>query len=172
MRFACKLSVLLISVMSGAPAVGGEWDVEVGGEYRYLPQDPPYGVGDDAVSASVRAEYFHDWNDGNDLFELDVFYRWSEADDERTHGDIQDFAWIHVGDGWELRSGVRTVFWGVTEFQHLVDIVNQSDLVERTDGEAKLGQPMINLSLVSDWGILDLYALAGFRERTFPGENG
>ena len=75
MRFACKLSVLLISVMSGAPAVGGEWDVEVGGEYRYLPQDPPYGVGDDAVSASVRAEYFHDWNDGNDLFELDVFYR-------------------------------------------------------------------------------------------------
>ncbi|MEN8668218.1 MAG: hypothetical protein ABF318_03775 [Ketobacter sp.] len=172
MRFACKLSVLLISVMSGAPAVGGEWDIEVGGEYRYLPQDPPYGVGDDAVSASVRAEYFHDWNDGNDLFELDVFYRWSEADDERTHGDIQDLAWIHVGDGWELRSGVRTVFWGVTEFQHLVDIVNQSDLVERTDGEAKLGQPMVNLSLVSDWGILDLYALAGFRERTFPGENG
>ena len=31
---------------------------------------------------------------------------------------------------------------------------------------------MINLSLVSDWGIVDLFALVGFRERTFPGEDG
>jgi len=172
MRIGSKLSALAVSLLLGGHALAGEWDFEVGGEYRYLPQDQPYGVGDDAFSTSVRAEYFHDWNGGDDLLEFEAFYRWSEADDERTHGDIQDLAWIHVANGWELRSGVRTVFWGVTEFQHLVDIVNQSDLVERTDGEAKLGQPMINLSLVSDWGILDLYALAGFRERTFPGADG
>ncbi len=60
----------------------------------------------------------------------------------------------------------------MTEFQHLVDIVNQWDSVERADGEAKLGQPMVNLSMVTDLGILDLYVLAGFRERTFPGEDG
>lgn len=148
------------------------WDFEVGGQYRYLPQDPPYGVRESALSASVRGKYFTDWNEGDDLFQFEAFYRYSWADDERSHGDIQDLAWIHVGDGWETRSGVRRVFWGVTEFQHLVDIVNQSDLVERTDGEAKLGQPMVNLSLVTDWGILDLFVLTGFRERTFPGEDG
>lgn len=170
LRFVILAFFLPLSVIT--TAIAGEWDFEVGAEYRYLPQDPPYGVGDDAFAASLRGEYFHDWNDGADLFEFEAFYRWSEADEERRHGDIQDLAWIHVADGWELRSGVRTVFWGVTEFQHLVDVVNQSDLVERSDGEAKLGQPMVNLSLVSDWGIVDLFVLPGFRERTFPGEDG
>ncbi|RLP55514.1 MAG: hypothetical protein D6160_03660 [Ketobacter sp.] len=151
---------------------GGDWDFEVGGEYRFFPQDPPYGVKDNAFSASVRAEYFTDWNEGNDLLEFEGFYRWSDQDKNRTHGDIQELTWIHVGDRWELRSGVRRVFWGVTEFQHLVDIINQSDAVERADGEAKLGQPMVNLSLVTDLGILDLFVLTGFRERTFPGEDG
>lgn len=172
MRFWSGFWVPTMAALMSTIAAAGDWDFEAAGEYRYLPQNQPYGVKDDAVSLSVRGEYFHEWNDGNDLFEFEAFYRWSEADDERTHGDIQDLAWIHVADGWELRTGVRTVFWGVTEFQHLVDIINQSDLVERSDGEAKLGQPMVNLSLVTDWGILDLFALAGFRERTFPGEDG
>lgn len=172
MRFGSGLLAASVSALFATASMAGDWDFEVGGEYRYLPQDQPYGVPDDAASLSVRGEYFHEWNDGDDLFEFEAFYRWSDTDDERTHGDIQDLAWIHVADGWELRTGVRTVFWGVTEFQHLVDIVNQSDLVERTDGEAKLGQPMVNLSLVSDWGIIDLFLLPGFRERTFPGPDG
>jgi hypothetical protein len=53
-----------------------------------------------------------------------------------------------------------------------VDIINQTDLVEATDGEEKLGQPMVNLALISDWGTVDLFVLPGFRERTFPGEKG
>ncbi|MGV6851189.1 MAG: hypothetical protein ACWA5R_03295, partial [bacterium] len=44
--------------------------------------------------------------------------------------------------------------------------------VEDIDGEDKLGQPMLNLSLVRDWGILDLYALPYFRERTFASLDG
>ena len=31
---------------------------------------------------------------------------------------------------------------------------------------------MVQLSLVRDWGIVDLFALTGFRERTFPGDDG
>jgi hypothetical protein len=53
-----------------------------------------------------------------------------------------------------------------------VDIVNQTDLVENPDGEDKLGQPMIRTSLIRSWGIVDLFVLPGFRERTFPGEEG
>jgi hypothetical protein len=64
------------------------------------------------------------------------------------------------------------VFWGVTESQHLVDIINQTDLIENPDGEEKLGQPMVNLSLTRDWGVVDIYVLPGFREREFQGVEG
>jgi hypothetical protein len=40
------------------------------------------------------------------------------------------------------------------------------------DGEEKLGQPMVHFSLIKDWGVLDLFALVGFRERDFAGESG
>jgi hypothetical protein len=78
----------------------------------------------------------------------------------------------YVGDDVEVLAGVRRVFWGVTEFQHLVDIINQTDLVEDIDGEDKLGQPMVQLSFVRDWGTVDVFALTGFRDRTFPGPDG
>ena len=71
-----------------------------------------------------------------------------------------------------MRLGVRKVFWGVTEILHLVDIINQTDLVENIDAEDKLGQPMVNLSLARDWGTLDFFLLPWFRERTFPGNRG
>ena len=63
---------------------------------------------------------------------------------------------------WSLSIGLGKVFWGVTEFNHLVDVINQTDLVEGIDGEAKLGQPKINLSLINHWGALDFFVLPGF----------
>lgn len=124
------------------------------------------------ISATVEPEFFWEWNNGDDTFTFTPFYRVDQHDDKRTHGDIRELSWIHVGDDWELRTGIRKVFWGVTEFNHLVDVINQTDAVEDADGEDKLGQPMVNLSLVRDWGIVDLFLLPGFRERTFAGEEG
>jgi hypothetical protein len=60
----------------------------------------------------------------------------------------------------------------VTEAVHLVDVINQTDLVEDPDGEAKLGQPMIQLRLLRSWGRLDFFLLPSFRERTFAGRDG
>ncbi len=68
--------------------------------------------------------------------------------------------------------GFRQVVWGVTESQHLVDIINQTDLVEDPDGEQKLGQPMVMGRLIQDWGTVDIFVLTGFGERTYPGVNG
>ncbi len=64
------------------------------------------------------------------------------------------------------------MFWGVTESQHLVDLINQTDLVENPDGEDKLGQPMVNVSFIRDWGIVDVFIMPFFRERTYPGPGG
>ncbi|MCH9674938.1 MAG: hypothetical protein K0U93_26085, partial [Gammaproteobacteria bacterium] len=94
------------------------------------------------------------------------------TDSVRTHADIRELRWERVWDTWELRAGLGKVFWGVTESAHLVDIINQTDLVESIDGEEKLGQPMINAAFIRDWGTVDVFLLPGFRERTFPGARG
>ena len=112
------------------------------------------------------------WDDGAQAASFVPFVRWDSADSERTHWDIRELYWELLGKDWELRIGIDRVFWGVMESQHLVDFINQTDLVENPDGEDKLGQPMINLSLARDFGTLDLFVLPGFRERTFPGRDG
>lgn len=161
--------VLLPSLVSG-------WQVrgEAGAEGRYFTQQSPYPAADYSTNGalSLKGEVFHEWNDRNDLFTFIPYARVDEHDAERTHADIRELSWIHVGRGWESRVGIRKVFWGVTEGRHLVDIINQTDLVDQVDGEEKLGQPMINLSTVRDWGIVDVFVLPGFRERTFAGEAG
>ncbi|TQV89727.1 hypothetical protein [Aliikangiella coralliicola] len=140
---------------------------------RFFVEDALFPTQHDTYfSLAAAPEFFWSWNDGNDSFEFVPSARIDQHDDERTHSDIRELSWIHVGDDWESRIGVRRVFWGVTEFQHLVDIINQSDSVEDVDNEDKLGQPMVNLSLVNDWGIIDFYVLPYFRERTFAGDEG
>ena len=123
-------------------------------------------------SLSARMELYRSWDQGRQSFTFVPFLRLDAQDDRRTHFDVRELYWARVADDWELRLGVQQVFWGVTEFKHLVDIVNQTDLVENIDGEDKLGQPMAHLSLVRDWGILDVMLMSGFRERTFPGPDG
>ncbi len=154
-------------------AHAGEWYGNVSLQTRLFNED---AIAADQAnrysSLAFESTYHQEWNDGQDLFAFTPFARVDEHDAERTHADIRELSWIHVGEGWESRVGLRKVFWGVTEGEHLVDVINQTDGVENIDGEDKLGQPMINLSLVRDWGIVDLFVLPYFRERTFPADDG
>ena len=156
-----------------AAAVAWEWSGNAAVEGRTFFQSPidPRQYDNDG-SVSIEPELAHEWHDGRDIFVARLFGRLDARDDERSHADVREFQWTHVGDGWESLVGVGKVYWGVTEAWHLVDIVNQTDLVENPDGEQKLGQPMVKLSLERGWGTLDLFALVGFRERTFPGVEG
>jgi len=155
------------------PSHAGEWSGYISGEFRTFANSPADArQHDNNVSFSAQPEYYTDWDNERQSFTFVPFVRWDENDDERSHADIRELTWLKASDNWELRAGIRKIFWGVTESQHLVDIINQTDLVEATDGEEKLGQPMINLALISDWGTLDLFVLPGFRERTFPGKKG
>ena len=65
------------------------------------------------------------------------------------------------------------MYWGVTESNHLVDIINQTDAIESFDGEQKLGQPMVQFNLFTDrFGSFDFFYLPYHRKRVFPGEKG
>ncbi|OMH32129.1 hypothetical protein [Motiliproteus sp. MSK22-1] len=175
-----KCSALIGSALLASPAlmageaVDFEFSGKVGYEARAFFNDALHAgqPGNSNSSVFVEPEFYWQWNNGDDSLTFVPYLRADEHDSRRSHADIRELAWIHVGDDWELRTGIRKVFWGVTEFQHLVDVINQTDSVEDTDGEDKLGQQMVNLSLVRDWGILDFYLMPGFRERTFAGTEG
>ncbi|MEM7407724.1 MAG: hypothetical protein AAF458_20705 [Pseudomonadota bacterium] len=123
-------------------------------------------------SLVVQPEFYTEWADGEQSLLFVPFMRLDSADSERTHADVRELIWQYVGDGYEFKAGIGKVFWGVTESQHLVDIINQTDAVESPDGEDKLGQPMLSFSTEQDWGTVDLFVLPGFRERTFSGAKG
>jgi len=168
----CGLLMGVVAFLT--PGFASEWSGYVAGEYRYFTQSAldQQQFNGGSVSFSAAPEFYHSWNDGGDAFIFSSFFRWDEQDPQRTHTDLRELMWIHAERDWELRLGVGKVFWGVTESQHLVDIINQSDTVENFDGEDKLGQTMLNLSLIKDWGTVDLFVLPGFRERTFSGKEG
>lgn len=143
-------------------------------EPRLFFEDAEYdGQEDQHLSFAGELEYYLDWDDGAQRLAFRPFGRYDVQDDERSHVDIRELYWRMEGDTFLVKAGVDVVFWGVAESRHLVDIINQTDLVENIDGEDKLGQPMLNLDYLTDnWGTLQFYVLPYFRERTFPGEEG
>lgn len=171
---AWYLAALALFGIANAQAERSEWSGYVAVETRYFPHTPQFPDQFDGwqTSLALEPEYYRQWDDGRQSFTFKPFVRLDQRDAERSHADIRELTWLRAGDDWELRLGVRKVFWGVTESVHLVDIINQTDGVENPDTEDKLGQPMINLGLIRDWGNLDLFVLTGFRERTFPGRDG
>jgi len=156
-----------------APAVSrSEFSGYVSAEGRWFPHDPLFaGQEENNGSLAAQPEYYHQWKDGSALT-FRPFARVDSADPQRTHWDIRELSYVYPRDWWYFRVGVGRVFWGATEFVHLVDVVNQTDLVEHIDGEDKLGQPLIQFSMTKGWGTLDIFMLPYFRERTFPGRHG
>ncbi|MEE9310471.1 MAG: hypothetical protein V3U64_05570, partial [Cocleimonas sp.] len=124
------------------------------------------------LSLSVQPEYKHSWDDGDKKITFSPFYRWDQQDKERTHVDIRQLDFVTSKGDWELQAGISSVYWGVTESQHLVDVINQKDAVEGLGGNAKLGQPLVRVSRFTENGSVDLFVLPYFRERTFAGEKG
>ncbi|HEY0633840.1 MAG TPA: hypothetical protein VGE00_00550 [Gammaproteobacteria bacterium] len=168
---------LIIAAMAAAivfsGALHGEWSGSAALEARLFPEAPvdPLQQGSHG-SVALAPEYHQESGNGRQGFTFTPFARLDSGDPERTHADLREMLWHFATDEWELRTGVGKVFWGVTEAQHLVDIINQTDLVEDIDGEEKLGQPMLNIARISDWGSWQLFVLPYFRERTFPGVEG
>ncbi len=95
------------------------------------------------------------------------FGRYDQHDHERSHVDLREAKYRYVRGAYEITAGADKEFWGVTEFLHLVDIINQTDNVEGIDGEQKLGQPMIKFSAAQAWGTLTTYYLPMFRIRQY-----
>ena len=171
--------LLLALMLSGLSAKADEssWDFSANVDLQsrifiddalWPGQDSQSGQLSIAATADIR------WRNAarNQRASFIPYFRWDEADSERSLIDLREAYWALEADSFELLVGANTVFWGVTETVHLVDIINQTDGAADIDGEGKLGQPMVNLEAQRDWGLVSLYVLPYFRERTFAGVNG
>ena len=168
-RFSILFLLLAWPILTGAQELSGNIAVEAL-SFSQSGQFP--GQMDDNLTLSFKPKWTGAWNEGDDLWSAVFFLRADSKDEAREHADIRELLWLHVDGDSEWRVGINTMFWGVTETQHLVDVINQIDQVEGIDGEDKLGQPMIHLKRYEDWGVLDFLVLPGFRERSFQAAEG
>ena len=150
-----------------------DFELEIETEYRYFINDAKFqGQQEHFPSIAIIPEYSLQWNKGYESLNFTGFLR-VDKDDKRTHWDIRELYYQKAQSKWELSIGLKKVYWGVTESNHLVDIINQTDAVESFDGEDKLGQPMVQFTWTTDnYGSFEFYYLPYHRKRTFAGEKG
>jgi len=128
------IGMLALAFALSISAWAQEWRGQVSAEYRGFARtglDPGQHRG--YASLAAQPEFWVDWQGGRQSLTFTPFYRRDQYDRERTHGDVRELLWLYGGRGFELRAGIGKVFWGVTETQHLVDVVNQIDFVENPD---------------------------------------
>ena len=170
--------VALVTVLAPvSPAGGGEAAVSGSIELqsRIFLDDPVWaGQEAGALSGSAVSTTEIRWRNaaGDQRASLIPVLRWDASDDERSLADLREAYWALEAGDFELLIGANTVFWGVTESVHLVDVINQTDFAADIDGEDKLGQPIVKHALQRDWGLVSVYVMPVFRERTFPGVRG
>lgn len=178
------LALLPLQAAAGENLLGAD-SAELRGEAEVeailFAESPRFeGQDDQSLSFAIMPSGELTWYDVGMLDDAEItatvtpFLRIDTRDDERTHFDFREAKLDFRFGDTDLTIGADTVFWGKTEIDQIVDIVNQVDGVEGTDGEDKLGQPMIALRRIVDFGGFSGQAAAFyfpyFRERTFLGE--
>ncbi len=162
--------LLVILFVSSLPGNGEDFSGFLGFEYRFFTETALQDQDSQGYSLVLEPEWISEGEYSR--WQAKLFARWDSMDDERSHADIRELYWEYAKDNWVFAAGIDKVFWGVAETQHLVDVINQTDFVENFDQEDKLGQPMLRWLNEQEWGTVEVFALLGFRERRFPGEEG
>lgn len=163
----------LVAFSRGQEGVTGDFTLKLNAEDRFFVHEGLYkGQKQNYLSVAAQPEYTIRWHDGKFLFKASLFGRIDQHDLRRTHADIRELYLQMALGNHELSIGIEKVFWGVTEAEHLVNVINQTDIVEGFDGEEKLGQPMMNYSYLSALGTFSFYFMPYFRKPVYPGREG
>ena len=155
-RSLLQFALLLVATIATSNSSAEDWDITgfIGFDTQAFWLDGQYQGQENGLNPSLmlQPEFYWRSDDGQQRVSIVGFARLDSVDDERTHADLREAYWGIDGDDWDLTAGISKVFWGVTESRHLVDVINQTDLVESIDKESKLGQPLVNFKLQRDYG--------------------
>ena len=147
--------------------------ISVGFESKYFKNSPKWSEqSTDVVQTSVEGyiELFYPFSESYSIT-FSPFIRKDGIDEYRDLFDVREGYLLLESNQFEMLFGINTVFWGVTESINIVDVINQVDTGD-ISGDQKLGQPMVNLQFLPEYGTFSLYLLPYFRERNFPGNEG
>ena len=151
------------------------WEISgnIQGDYRYFKEEGLYpGQETEYFSTIFNPEIYIEWDNSNQLIQFEGFARLNQYDIEQTHWDIRELYYQNIIANWELSVGKKQIYWGFTESNHLVNIINQDDLLEGNGVANKLGQSMIHVSNYSEMGTVDVMLMRGFNPIQFPGYKG
>ena len=163
-------SIILLTAQEAKEKNYQEFTVEVMGEGLQFFKDGSFpGQKNTFISFTFKPSYYLEWKGGKHRLQITPFIRLDRSDSKRSHYDMRELYWQTIQKKYELNIGIRKVFWGTTEAVHLVDIINQTDILEGFGGFSKLGQPMVNLVLPTKKGSFSLFYLPYFRRRHFFG---
>lgn len=149
----------------------GDWSHTVAMEGRFFKEKGQFDQEQISSSLSLESSYTHRWNKGRSLLQFTPFFRIDQHDGQRSHWDLREWYWAKRGQGSMIKVGVVQHHWGITEFQPVVNVLNQLDLVEGRSGAA-LGQPTVQWRFNRTSGQWDFYLLSVNRQRTYPGTEG
>lgn len=163
-----RLSLFIIACLLPSFVQGSDFTADIAVEARYFPQTShnPGHQSDVSLHLATQWQAEVPTLNAHATFELNAAL--DQQDSARSLVDVSEANLRWQYEAWEISAGIGTVFWGVVESQHLVDIVNQRNWAENLDGEDKLGQTMLNVRTFQAWGELSVFILPGFRERLFP----
>jgi len=164
------LGLCITATTTSTFAASSKFSGSIEAEATLFPTEAKLEEQNDAfVSLALRPEYYVRSDNKLHKFKVKGFYRATEENGERSHGDIRELSYQFSPGNWYLKTGVDIVFWGVTESAHLVDVINQTDNLDSISGEEKLGQPMLAAGIENSLGNIDAYILPVFRTRAFTG---
>lgn len=176
MRRVRAITALALLAAAGLEARALDLSGDLSLQTRAYPESPAFSGQRSSTVGGVLEPTLHGELTPATSFTFTPLYRHDSADSRRTHADLREAYLLTFGEwggnSWQFRLGVDRVFWGVAEVHNLVDIVNQTDLVEHPRDRPKLGQPMIHLAVSGDWGLAESFLLPYHRKRTFPGRSG
>ena len=176
MRISSHIVALVLTVLAASAGHALDFSGDISLQARGYPQSAAFAGQRSATAGVVLKPTLQAELAGRTSFTLTPLYRYDSADPRRTYADLREAYLLMHGDwdgsAWEFRFGMDRVFWGVAEVYNLVDIVNQTDLIEHPRDRPKLGQPMAALSLSGDWGRTEAIVLPYHRKRSYPGRHG
>ena len=156
--------LILLLAMSISAAQAFEWNGRVDLDARVFPAAAS-GTIESTQGMNVMLEGFQDLGDHRAVVEL--VGRYDRRDSGRRSLEArQAYLRFLVGEG-DVFIGHRQTFWGTAESANPVDLINQSDGAAQDGKEAKLGAPSVSYEQDLDVGLLQLWYMPHFRERTF-----
>lgn len=161
------MALVLLSIKANADTIFDFIDLDLATTSRYY-YVAAEGDSNNKYSKGFKAEAKFNYKYENIRFNGLAFTNWDSTDDSRSYSNIRQ-ANIYVNNNnFTFGLGVDTFFWGVSESINVVNVLNQSDIMESLDGKVKYGQTFVSINTRFSNGDFSFYYLPLFQEQSFP----